>query len=432
MELGTRLKHAWNAFRNRDPTSTYYQSTGPSSSYQPYRARYSRGNERTIFTSVCNRIANDVASIDIMHVNTDEDGRFLSVRDSSLNSCLTLEANKDQTARAFKLDIVESMFNEGYLAVVPVDTTINPKESASFSIETMRTGKITDWYPDKVKINLYNDQTGRHEDIIMLKRNVAIIENPFYSIMNEPNSTLKRLVRKLALLDGIDEQTSAGKLDLIIQLPHVIRGELRKQQAEERRKNVEMQLAGSKYGVAYIDGTERIVQLNRPLENNLLKQIEYLSTTFLSQLGFHQSILDGTADEKTMLNYHNRIIEPILAVIVSEFRRKFLSKTARSQHQDIQYFKDPFKLTPVEELAKVADTMTRNEIMTKNEFRQRMGMKPSNDPKADQLVNSNIAQPADKTAPPASTPNNEAQNPTKDTVQRLLQKVGGETFGKRE
>lgn len=432
MELGSRLKHAWNAFRNRDPTSMYYQNTGPSASYQPYRARYTRGNERTIFTSVCNRIANDVASIDIQHVKTDEDGRFLSVMDSTLNSCLTLEANKDQSARAFKLDIVESMFNEGYVAIVPVDTTIDPKESASFSILTMRTGKITDWFPDKIKINLYNDRTGQHEDIIMLKRNVAIVENPFYSIMNEPNSTLKRLVRKLALLDGIDEQTSSGKLDLIIQLPYVVRGELRKQQAEERRKNVEMQLAGSKYGVAYVDGTERITQLNRPLENNLLKQIEYLSTTFLSQLGFHQSILDGTADEKTMLNYHNRIIEPIISAIVDEYRRKFLSKTARSQKQDIQFFKDPFKLTPVGELAEVADKMTRNEIMTKNEFRQRMGMKPSDDPKADQLVNSNITQPADKVAPPASTSPDKAQDKPKDTVQRLLQKVGGEKVGKRE
>lgn len=425
MEFGTRLKHAWNAFRNRDPTSTYYQDTGPSYAYQPYRTRFTRGNERTIINSIFNRIANDVASIDIRHVRTDKDGRFISTVDSGLNNCLTLEANKDQTSRAFKLDIVESMFDEGYIALVPVDTLVDPKKSASIEILTMRTGKIREWFPNNVKINLYNDQTGVHEDIIMPKKSVAIIENPFWSLMNEPNSTLKRLVRKLNMLDSIDEQSSSGKLDLIIQLPYVVRSEQRRAQAEQRRKDIEVQLTSSKYGIAYTDGTERITQLNRPIENNLLKQIEYLQATLYSQLGFHQSILDGTADEKTMLNYYNRTIDPIVSAIVDEIKRKFLTKTARTQMQSIQYFRDPFKLVPVNELAKTADTMTRNEIMTKNEFRQLMGMKPSDDPKADQLINSNISQSAN-----AATPAKPAEaNPAKDKVQQLLKKVGTNNSG---
>ena len=432
MRMRDRLQHAWNAFVYNDNTYTNPQNLGGFSTFKPDRVHFSRGVEKSIVTSVYNRLALDVASLAIKHVRLDENGRYMEEVNSGLQNCLNVEANIDQTGRAFLQDVVMSMLDEGCVAIVPVDTTVNPAVSGSYEINTMRTGKILEWYPAHVRIRVYNDKKGIHEELTLPKSSVAIIENPLYAVINEPNSTMQRLIRKLNLLDVVDEQTSSGKLDLIIQLPYVVRGELRKQQAEERRKNVEMQLAGSKYGVAYVDGTERITQLNRPLENNLLKQIEYLSTTFLSQLGFHQSILDGTADEKTMLNYHNRIIEPIMAAIVDEYRRKFLSKTARSQKQDIQYFKDPFKLTPVDELAEVADKMTRNEIMSKNEFRQRMGMKPSDDPKADQLINSNISQPADKVAPPASTTNNKAQDKPKDTVQRLLQKVGGEKIEKRK
>lgn len=397
--FGSRLKHAWNAFvSNRDPTR-YMYPMGASYSHRPDRPRLSRGNERSIVTSVYNRIALDVASIDIQHCRLDENGRFISSVNSKLNSCLNLEANIDQTGRAFRHDIVMSMFDEGHVAIVPVDTTIDPRVSDSYDILSMRTAKILEWFPAHVKVRIYNDRTGNKEDLILPKKSVAIIENPLYSIINEPNSTMQRLIRKLVLLDAIDEQSGSGKLDLIIQLPYVIRSEARRQQAEDRRKDIEMQLSGSKYGIAYTDGTERITQLNRPVENNLMKQIEYLTDTLYGQLGLTQTILDGSADEKTMLNYYSRTIEPIVSAIVDEMKRKFLTKTARSQHQSIMFFRNPFKLVPVGELAEIADKMTRNEIMTSNEIRQEIGLKPSDDPKADQLVNSNLNQPEEAQKP---------------------------------
>lgn len=389
--LGSRLRHAWNAFRNRDPTSSY-RDYGYSYSYRPDRVRFTRGNERTIVTSIYNRIALDVAAVDIKHCRLDDNGRFIEEIDSCLNSCLTLEANLDQTARAFKQDIVMSMFDEGCVAIVPTDTTLDPEKTNSYDILTMRTGKILEWYPSHVKVRVYNERTGKKEEIILPKSMVGIIENPLYAIINEPNSTMQRLIRKLSLLDITDEQTASGKLDLIIQLPYIIKSEARRQQADQRRKDIEMQLAGSKYGIAYTDGTEKITQLNRSLENNLLKQIESLTNTLYSQLGITQSILDGTADEKTMLNYNNRTIEPIVSAIVNEYKRKFLTKTARSQKQSILFFTDPFKLVPVNNIAEIADKFTRNEILTSNEVRQIIGFKPSDDPKADQLINSNIAQ----------------------------------------
>ena len=390
--LGSRLRHAWNAFRNRDPTEQF-KNIGASYYYRPDRVRLTRGNERSIVTSIYNRIAIDVASIDIKHCRLDDNERFVSEIDSNLNSCLTLEANIDQTARAFRQDIVMSMFDEGCVAIVPVDTTLDPNKTNSYDILTMRTGKILEWYPQHVKVRVYNEKTGRKEDITVPKSTVGIIENPLYSIINEPNSTMQRLIRKLSLLDITDEQTASGKLDLIIQLPYVIKTEARRQQAENRRKDIEMQLASSKYGIAYTDGTERITQLNRSVENNLLKQIESLTSTLYSQLGITQAILDGTADEKTMLNYNNRTIEPIVSAIVDEMKRKFLTKTARSQKQTILFFRDPFKLVPVNDIAEIADKFTRNEITTSNEIRQIIGLKPSDDPKADQLINSNIRQP---------------------------------------
>ena len=390
--LGSRLRHAWNAFRNRDPTEQF-KDIGASYYYRPDRVRLTRGNERSIVTSIYNRIAIDVASIDIKHCRLDDNERFVSEIDSNLNSCLTLEANIDQTARAFRQDIVMSMFDEGCVAIVPVDTTLDPNKTNSYDILTMRTGKILEWYPQHVKVRVYNEKTGKKEDIILPKSTVGIIENPLYSIINEPNSTMQRLIRKLSLLDITDEQTASGKLDLIIQLPYVIKTEARRQQAENRRKDIEMQLASSKYGIAYTDGTERITQLNRSVENNLLKQIESLTSTLYSQLGITQAILDGTADEKTMLNYNNRTIEPIVSAIVDEMKRKFLTKTARSQKQTILFFRDPFKLVPVNDIAEIADKFTRNEITTSNEIRQIIGLKPSDDPKADQLINSNIRQP---------------------------------------
>ena len=396
MSFGSRLKHAWNAFLNRDPTGDYYRYLGPGYSYRPDRQRFSRGNERSIVTAIYNRIALDVAAINIQHCRLDDNGRFLESMDTRLNNCLTLEANKDQTARAFIQDVVISMFDEGSVAIVPVDATANPKLTTAFDIGSMRTAKIVDWYPDHVKLNLYNDQKGEKEDVILPKSMVAIIENPLYAVINEPNSTMQRLIRKLNLLDYIDEQSGSGKLDLIVQLPYVIKSDARRQEAERRRQDIEKQLTGSKYGIAYTDGTERITQLNRPVENNLMKQIEYLTSMLYSQLGFHQSILDGTADEKTILNYNNRTIEPIISAIVDEMKRKFLSKTARSQHQTITFFRDPFKLVPVNDIAEIADKFTRNEIMTSNEIRQIVGMKPASDPKADQLVNSNISQPTDE------------------------------------
>ena len=399
MGLRDRLHHAWNAFFNRDPTSNY-RTNEISYSYRPDRPRLSRGNERSIVTAIYNRIALDVASIDIKHCKLDENGRYVKDMKSGLNECLTVEANMDQTARAFIQDIVISMLDEGVVAVVPVDTTLNPKTTGSYDITSMRTGKILEWSATSVKIKVYNDRTGQKEDIILPKSMVGIIENPLYSVINEPNSTMQRLIRKLNLLDSIDEQSGAGKLDLIIQLPYIIKTDARRQQAEQRRKEIEMQLAGSKYGIAYTDGTERVTQLNRPVENNLMKQIEYLTSMLYSQLGFHQTILDGTADEKTMLNYTNRTIEPIASAIVDEFKRKFLTKTARTQGQSIEFFRNPFRLVPINNIADIADKFTRNEILTSNEIRQIIGMKPSDDPKADQLVNSNIAQPVDKMAYP--------------------------------
>lgn len=391
--FGTRLKHAWNVFMNRDPT-LYYRELGMGYSYRPDRPRFTRGNERSIVTSVYNRIALDVAAINIQHVRLDNDGRFLSVIESSLNQCLSLAANTDQTGRAFLQDVVMSMMDEGCVAIVPVDTDDDPDMTGSYKIETMRTGKILDWYPEYVKVRVYNERTGRKQDILVSKSSVAIIENPLYAVINEPNSTMQRLIRKLNLLDVVDEQSSSGKLDLIIQLPYVIKTEARRQQAEQRRKDIETQLSGSKYGIAYTDGTEHITQLNRSVENNLMKQIEYLTSMLYSQLGITQSILDGTADEKTMLNYYNRTIEPIISAIVDEMKRKFLTKTARSQLQSISFFRDPFKLVPVADLSEIADKFTRNEIMSSNEFRQIIGMKPSADPKADELRNKNLSEPA--------------------------------------
>lgn len=389
--IGSRLKHAWNAFLNRDPTSNYRDS-GISYSYRPDRPRFTRGNEKSIVTSVYNRIALDVSSIDIRHVRLDENDRYLSIANSGLNNCLSLEANIDQTGRAFVQDIVMSMFDEGSVAIIPVDTSRNPNETESYDILTMRTGQILEWFPRHVRVRVYNDRTGQREDIMVAKETVAIVENPLYAVINEPNSTMQRLIRKLNLLDAVDEQASSGKLDLIIQLPYVIKTETRRQQAEKRRRDIEEQLSGSKYGIAYTDGTERITQLNRSVENNLMKQIEYLTSMLYSQLGITTTILDGTADEKTMLNYNNRSIEPIISAIVDEMKRKFLTKTARSQKQSITFFRDPFKLVPVNDLAEIADKFTRNEIMTSNEIRQVIGMKPADDPKADELRNSNINQ----------------------------------------
>ena len=388
--FGSRLRHGWNAFMNRDPT--YRQDIGPSYYYRPDRPRFTRGNERSIVTSVYNRIALDVSAISIQHVRLDENGRFLSTIDSDLNKCLTLDANIDQTGRAFLQDAVMSMLDEGCVALVPVETDVDPNDTDSYKIFSIRTGKIVEWRPQHVKVRVYDERTGRKEDITISKSSVAIVENPLYAVINEPNSTMQRLIRKLSLLDVTDEQTASGKLDLIIQLPYIIKTEARRQQAEQRRKDIEMQLAGSKYGIAYTDGTEHITQLNRSVENNLMKQVEYLTSMLYSQLGITQTILDGTADEKTMINYYTRTIEPIVSSIVDEMKRKFLTKTARSQRQSIEFFRDPFKLVPVNDIAEIADKFTRNEILTSNEIRQIVGMKPSNDPKADELINSNISQ----------------------------------------
>lgn len=389
MGLLDRVKHGWNAFMNRDPTN-FYRDIGSSYFYRPDRPRLTRGNERSIVTSVYNRIALDVAAIDIKHCRLDENGRFIEEINSHLNNCLNLEANIDQTGRAFIQDVVMSMLDEGCVAVVPTTATANPDITQAFDIGSMRTAKIVEWYPKHVKVKIYNETTGKKEDLILTKKSVAIIENPLFAVINEPNSTMQRLIRKLNLLDIIDEQSGSGKLDLIIQLPYVIKSEARRQQAEGRRKDIEMQLAGSKYGIAYTDGTEKITQLNRSVDNNLMKQIEYLTSMLYSQLGITQSVLDGTADEQTMLNYHTRSIEPIISAIVDEMKRKFLSKTARAQLQSISFFRDPFKLVPVNNIAEIADKFTRNEIMTSNEIRQIIGMKPSDDPKADELRNSNL------------------------------------------
>ena len=397
MSFGSRLKHAWNAFTGN--VQINYRDLGMSYSYRADRPRLTRGNERSIVTSVYNRIALDVAALNFQHIRLDENGRFLSVIEDGLNNCLTLEANIDQTARSFIQDVVISMFDEGSVAIVPVDTTTDPNVSGSYDIQTMRVGQILDWYPQYIRVRLYNEQTGKKEDIVVPKSATAIIENPLYAVINEPNSTMQRLIRKLNLLDVIDEQSGSGKLDLIIQLPYVIKTEARRQQAENRRKDIENQLSGTKYGIAYTDGTERITQLNRSVNNNLMSQIEYLTSMLYSQLGITQSILDGTADEKTMLNYNNRTIEPIASAIVGEMKRKFLTKTARSQLQSISFFRDPFKLVPVNEIAEIADKFTRNEIMTSNEIRQVIGMKPSDDSRADELRNKNLSAPSEDKVP---------------------------------
>ena len=393
LSIPSRLKHAWNAFQmNRNPTYTnnYY---GSSSSTRPDRMRFSRGNERSIVTSIYNRIALDVSQLSFEHVQLDKDGRYSETKITGLNTCLTLEANLDQTSRAFFQDAALSMFDEGSIALVPIDTNLDPNITGGYDIESIRVGQILTWYPKHIKVRLYNEQTGIKEDRIIPKSIAAIIENPFYTVMNQSNSTMQRLIRKLSLLDAIDEQSASGKLDLIIQLPYTVKSNLRKQQAEERRKAVEDQLYDSKYGIAYIDSTERVIQLNRPVENNLMSQIEYLQNLLYSQLGITQSILDGSADDKTMLNYYNRIVEPIAAAFVDEMRRKFLTKTARTQGQSIMFFRDPFKLVPVNELAEISDKLTRNEIASSNEMRQTIGWKPSKDPKADELRNKNLNQP---------------------------------------
>lgn len=389
INIGSRLKHAWNAFLNRDPPGSRYYGGGYS--YRPDRMRFSRGSERTIINAIYNRIALDAASITINHVKLDENNRFDSIIDSGLNYCLNTEANADQTGRGLIQDIVMTFLEEGVAAVVPEKTNFDPRYSNSYEIYSMRVGVPVEWYPNHVRVRLFNELTGQKEEITFPKKMVALIENPFYAVMNAPNSTMQQLVRKLALLDVVDEQAGSGKLDMIIQLPYVIKSQTRRDQAEQRRAEIEKQLSGSKYGIAYTDGTERIVQLNRSLENNILKSIEYLTNMVYSQLGVTQEILNGTADEKTMNNYMNRIIEPVVSAIADEFKRKFLTKTARTQGQSIMFFRDPFRLAPVSMIAEMADKFTRNEIMTPNEFRQVIGMKPSKDPKSDQLANRNIA-----------------------------------------
>ena len=406
MSLLTRLQHGFNAFLNRDPTAYSYRDIGVGYSTRPDRVRFSRGNERSIVTAIYNRIALDAASMVFKHCRLDENGQVVEVITSGLHNCLTTEANLDQTGRAFMHDLVMSMLDEGCVSAVPIDTTAKLTDGAAFDILSMRTGKVTSWHPAHVELRVYNERKGEKCDLILPKSRVSIIENPFYAVMNEPNSTAQRLIRKLNLLDAIDEQSGSGKLDLIIQLPYVVKTEARREQAEKRRKDIEMQLSGSKYGIAYTDGTERITQLNRSVENNLLKQIEFLTNLLMSQLNITQSIMDGTADEQTMLNYYTRTIEPIVAAIVDEMNRKFLSKTARTQGQALKFFRDPFKLVPVNNIADIADKFTRNEILTSNEVRQIIGLMPSKDPKADKLINSTIRQPEENT-PEETKPVNE-------------------------
>lgn len=391
--IGSKFKRAWNIFMNRDPTS--YQGTsyfGSSYGYRPDRIRMTRGHERSIVTAICNRIALDVSAISLVHARVDENGHFLEYIDDTLHQCLTVEANLDQTGRALRQDIVMSMLDEGCVAVVPVEADFDPDENSSYKIYSLRTGKILEWMPQHVRVRLYDERTGRFEEVVVAKKYTAIMENPLFAVMNEPNSTMQRLIRKLNILDAIDEQSGSGKLDLIIQLPYVIKSQARKEQAEQRRRDIEQQLSGSKYGIAYTDGTEHITQLNRGVENNLMSQIEYLTKMLYSQLGITESVMDGTANEETMLNYHNRTVEPILSTIADEMTRTFLTKTARTQKQAISFFRDPFKISPVSQIAEIADKFTRNEIMTKNEFRSIIGMRPSDDPRADELRNSNINQ----------------------------------------
>ena len=385
------IKHAWGLFTNTNNKNPTVKPEGSSYTISPTRPRFTRGNERTIVTSVYNRIAIDASTIDIMHVRLDDDGRFKEPIKSNLNNCLTVEANIDQTSRAFMLDIVISLLDEGCVAVVPVKTTLNPNNTESYDVEELRTGRIMEWFPKHVLVRLYNDETGMYQDVTLPKSQVAIIENPLYTIMNEPNSTMQRLIHKLSLLDIIDEESSSGKMDLIIQLPYIIKNDTKRSQAEERRKQIEDQLRGSRYGVAYIDGTEKVTQLNRSVENNILKQVEYLTNLLYSQLGLTQTIMDGTADENAMNNYYNRTVEPVVSAIVDEFHRKFLTKTARTQGQAIMFFRDPFKLMSVTNIADTADKFTRNELLSSNEFRQIIGRKPSTDPKADMLLNKNIS-----------------------------------------
>lgn len=395
-----RLAHAWNAFRNRDPVSQFRSWEQVSYGTRPDRVKMSFGNEKSIIAAVYNRLAIDIAAIAIQHARLDENGRFLKVEDSPLNYCLTVEANIDQTGRAMMQDAVMSMFDEGCVAVVPTDTSFDPSNSDRYDILSLRVAQIVEWYPSSIKVRIYNERTGQKEEIVLPKKMVAIVENPLYAVMNEPNSTLKRLIYKLNLLDSIDQQSGSGKLDLIIQLPYVIKTEARREQAEKRRQDIEMQLSGSRYGIAYTDGTEKVTQLNRPVENNLMKQIEYLTSMLYGQLGMTQAIFDGTADEKTMLNYYNRSIEPCLAAFSDEFKRKFLTKTARSQRQTIMTFRDPFKLVPVSQIADIADKFTRNEILSSNEIRAIVGYKPDKSPEADELRNKNLNQPDVKAQEP--------------------------------
>lgn len=399
MGLTDRLQHAWNAFLGRDPTKTY-RDYGPGSSSYPGRTRHVRGHDRSMVTSALNRIAVDVAAIDIEHVRLDENGRYKETIPSYLNECLTVEANIDQTAFDFKLDMVYTMLDEGTVAIFITSATNDPRKTQSYDIGSMRVGKVVEWYPRHVKVNVYNDMTGKHEDVIMPKTAVALVQNPFFHIMNEPNSFYQKLLQKLRMLDVLDEQSSSGKLDLIIQLPYVIKSDARRAQAEQRRKDIEMQLSGSRYGIAYTDGTEKITQLNRSVENNLFNQVEYYMKQWMNQIGIPESVLDGTADEATMLNYQNRTLEPIISAITDEMKRKFLTKTARTKGQSIMFFKDPFALVPVNQMADIADKFTRNEILTSNEIRQIMGFKPSDDPKADELVNSNMPQEDTGVVPP--------------------------------
>lgn len=406
-----RLQHGWNAFRGRDrPANNTYVDYGMANYRRPDKVYLKVSNERSLVTAIYNRIAMDVAANEIEHVRLDYNGRYLETIHDGLNNCLTLEANLDQTSRAFYQDAVLSMFDEGVVAIVPIDTTIDPRKSSSYDIQSMRVAKITEWYPEHVKVKVYNEHTGRKEELILPKRMVAIVENPFYAIMNEANSTLQRLIRKLSMLDAIDEQAASGKLDLIIQLPYVIKSAARKEQAEQRRKDIEMQLSGTKYGIAYTDGTERITQLSRPIENNLMGQIEYLMNTLYSQLGITPEILNGTADERTMLNYNSRVIEPILSAFTEEMRRKFLTKTARTQGHSITFNHDPFKLTPINNIAEIADTFTRNEILSPNELRAIIGFKPVDNEQADELRNRNINQNSDS-LPPANVYDGEEENP---------------------
>lgn len=388
----TRIKRGWNAFLDRNVVDDFRKDFGPSYNTRPDRVRLNLGNEKSIVSSVYTRIGIDVSTVSIQHVRLDEDERYAETVKSGLNECLTLEANIDQTARAFMLDVVLSMFDEGCVAIVPVDSMVNPTNGGVTDILTMRSAKIIQWYPQHVRLSVYNDRTGLSEEITLPKRSVVIVENPLYAVMNETNSTLKRLVYKLNLLDAIDEQSSSGKLDLIIQLPYTIRTDLRRAQAESRRAEIEKQLQGSKYGIAYTDGAEKVTQLNRPAENNLMKQIEYLTNMLYSQLGLTEAIFNGTASEEELINYYNRTVEPVIATIADGMRRTFLTKTARSQGQSVKYFRDPFKLVPAEKLAQIADSLTRNEILTGNEFRAIIGRKPSKDPAADELRNKNLNQ----------------------------------------